>query len=59
MMEESRLLNLKEFATYAGGISRNSATKLAKDSKCSIHIGRRHFIDKQKFDAWLDSTRCD
>lgn len=51
----SRLLNVKEFQEYAGGIGRNSALNLAQKAEVRIKIGRRLLIDREKFDAWLDS----
>lgn len=54
MERESRLLNIREFALYAGGIGRNSAFKLAERSGSRIKIGRRVLVDRLKFDVWLD-----
>lgn len=53
-MEEKRLLNIVEFSVYAGGIGRNNAFKLARTSGARIQIGRRVFVDRIKFDDWLD-----
>lgn len=61
-MEEKygRLLNMKEFAIYAGRLSRNTASRLSIESDCRIRVGRRVLIDREKFDAWVDgqSGRC-
>lgn len=50
-----RLLNIKEFGNYAGGIGRNTAFKLAKISGARIQVGRRVLVDRVKFDEWVDS----
>lgn len=50
---EKRLLNIVEFQTYAGGIGRNSAFKLAKEAGIRVKIGRRVLIDREKFDLWV------
>ena len=51
---ESRLLSLKEFANYAGKISRNSARKLAGISGAEVQYGRRVLVDRLRFDEWVD-----
>lgn len=53
-MNNNRLLNIKEFCSYAGGIGRNSAFKLAEASGARLQIGRRVLVDRIKFDAWVD-----
>lgn len=56
MSENSRLLNVKEFQEYCGGIGRNSALKLAKDAEVRVKIGRRLLIDRKKFDMWISAN---
>lgn len=53
-MENRRLLDIREFCRYAGGIGRNSAFKLAETSGARIQVGRRVLVDRVKFDEWVD-----
>lgn len=52
----SRLLNIKDFQQYAGGIGRNSALKLAREAEVRVKIGRRLLIDRTKFDEWISDN---
>lgn len=51
-----RLLDVKEFQTYAGGIGRNSALRLAREAQVRVRIGRRLLIDREKFDKWIEEN---
>lgn len=53
MKENNRLLNVKEFQAYCGGIGRNSALNLAREAEVRVKIGRRLLIDRKKFDVWV------
>lgn len=53
MSSMSRLLNIKDFQEYAGGIGRNSALNLARKAEVRVKIGRRLLIDREKFDQWI------
>lgn len=49
----NKLLNIKEFQEYAGGIGRNSALRLSKEAGVRVIIGRRVLINREKFDEWV------
>lgn len=56
-MTEKRLLSVKEFCQYAGGIDGRLARSFAKDNNLVVHIGRKMMIDRQRFDEWcVDQT---
>lgn len=56
MKADSRLLNIKEFQSYCGGIGRNSALNLAREAEVRVKIGRRLLIDREKFDTWISDN---
>lgn len=51
-LTERRLLGIKEFRAYAGGISDGMARKLAKEIGAAVHIGDRLLVDRPRFDEW-------
>ncbi|MDD6073048.1 MAG: DUF6462 family protein [Clostridium sp.] len=53
---ENRLINVKEFQKYAGGIGRNSALRLAREAEARVKIGRRLLIDRLKFEKWVNEN---
>ncbi|SCH81810.1 Uncharacterised protein [uncultured Clostridium sp.] len=53
---QRRLLDVKEFQAYAGGIGRNSALRLAGEAQVRVRIGRRLLIDREKFDKWIEEN---
>ncbi len=54
---DKRLMNLKEFQVYMGGIGRNTALKLIDTAEARVKIGRRLLVDKTKIDQWIDANR--
>lgn len=56
VIEKNRLLSIKEFQAYCGGIGRNSALKLAREAGVRVKIGRRLLIDRKKFDMWVSDN---
>lgn len=51
-MTERRLLSIKDFREYAGGIGDGMARKLAKEICATVHIGDRLLVDRLRFDEW-------
>lgn len=51
-LTERRLLGIKDFREYAGGISDGRARKLAKEIGAEVHIGDRFLVDRMRFDEW-------
>lgn len=51
-LTERRLLSIKDFREYAGGISDGMARKLAKEIGAAVHIGDRLLVDRLRFDEW-------
>lgn len=51
-LTERRLLNIREFREYAGGIGDGMARKLAKEIDAAVHIGDRFLVDRLRFDEW-------
>lgn len=51
-LTEKRLLSVKEFCQYAGGIDPRLARNFARENKLLVYIGRKMLIDRQKFDEW-------
>lgn len=54
---QKRLLTIKEFQQYAGGIGRNLALKLSKEANIRVRIGRLIMIDRIAFDTWIEKNR--
>jgi len=51
-LTERRLLSIKDFREYAGGIGDGMARKLAKEICAVVHIGDRFLVDRLRFDEW-------
>jgi len=51
-LTERRLLGIKEFRVYAGGIGDGMARKLVKEIGAAVHIGDRLLVDRLRFDEW-------
>lgn len=51
-LTERRLLSIKDFRAYAGGIGDGMARKLAKEICAVVHIGDRLMVDRLRFDEW-------
>lgn len=51
-LTEKRLLSVKEFCQYAGGIDARLARSFARDNNIVVHIGGKMLIDRLKFDEW-------
>lgn len=51
-LTERRLLSIKDFREYAGGIGDGMARKLAKEICATVHIGDRLLVDRLRFDEW-------
>ena len=51
-LTERRLLNIREFREYAGGIGDGMARRLAKEIGAAVHIGDRFLVDRLRFDEW-------
>lgn len=51
-LTERRLLSIKDFREYAGGIGDGMARKLAKEICAVVHIGDRLLVDRLLFDEW-------
>lgn len=51
-LTERRLLSIKDFREYAGGIGDGMARKLAKEICAVVHIGDRLLVDRLRFDEW-------
>lgn len=51
-LTEQRLLNIKDFREYAGGIGDGMARRLAKEIGAAVHIGDRFLVDRLRFDEW-------
>ena len=51
-LAERRLLSIKDFRVYAGGIGDGMARKLAKEICAVVHIGDRLLVDRLRFDEW-------
>jgi len=51
-LTEQRLLSIKDFRAYAGGIGDGTARKLVKEIGAAVHIGDRLLVDRIRFDEW-------
>ena len=51
-LTERRLLSIRDFREYAGGIGDGTARKLAKEICAAVHIGDRLLVDRLRFDEW-------
>ena len=51
-LTERRLLSIKDFREYAGGIGDGMARKLAKEIGAAVHIGDRFLVDRLRCDEW-------
>lgn len=51
-LTEQRLLSIKDFRVYAGGIGDGIARKLVKEIGAAVHIGDRLLVDRIRFDEW-------
>lgn len=51
-LTERRLLSIKDFREYAGGIGDGMARKLAKEICAVVRIGDRLLVDRLRFDEW-------
>lgn len=51
-LKERRLLSIKDFREYAGGIGDGTARKLAKEIGAAVYIGDRLLVDRLRFDEW-------
>lgn len=51
-LTERRLLSIKDFREYAGGIGDGIARRLAKEIGAAVHIGDRFLVDRLQFDEW-------
>ncbi len=51
-LTERRLLSIRDFREYAGGISDGMARKLAKEIGATVSIGDRLLVDRLRFDEW-------
>lgn len=51
-LTERRLLSIKDFREYAGGIGDGMARKLVKEICAAVHIGDRLLVDRLRFDEW-------
>lgn len=51
-LTERRLLSIKDFREYAGGIGDGMARKLVKEIGAAVHIGERLLVDRLRFDEW-------
>lgn len=51
-LTERRLLSIKDFRAYAGGIGDGMARRLAKEIGAAVHIGDRFLVDRLRFDEW-------
>lgn len=56
MSERNKLISIKEFQQYAGGIGRNSALRLAMEAEVRVKIGRRLLINVEKFNQWVEEN---
>lgn len=56
-LTEKRLLSVKEFCQYAGGIDVRLARSFARENNLVVHIGGKMLIDRHRFDEWcVDQT---
>ena len=51
-LTERRLLSIRDFREYAGGIGDGMARRLAKEIGAAVHIGDRLLVDRLRFDEW-------
>ncbi len=51
---EKALLTIKELQVYTG-IGKNNIYKMARESGASIYIGRHIFVNRRRFDEYIDS----
>lgn len=56
-LTDKRLLSVKEFCQYAGGIDVRLARSFARENNLVVHIGGKMLIDRHRFDEWcVDQT---
>lgn len=51
-LTERRLLSIRDFREYAGGISDGMARKLARETCAAVRVGDRLLVDRLRFDEW-------
>lgn len=51
-LTEKKLLSVKEFCQYAGGIDVRLARSFARENNLVVHIGGKMLIDRHRFDEW-------
>lgn len=51
-LAERRLLSIRDFCEYAGGIGQRSARRFVKANGFAVWIGAKMFVDRIRFDEW-------
>ncbi len=51
-LAERRLLSIRDFCGYAGGIDQRTARSFVKANGFSVSIGAKMFVDRILFDKW-------
>lgn len=54
---QPRLLSVKQFMIYSG-MGRNRAVEYARQNGWIVQFGRRVFVDKVKFDKYIEQNIC-
>jgi len=54
---QPRLLSINQFMLYSG-MGRNRAVEYARQNGWVVQFGRRVYIDKVKFDEYLEHNVC-
>lgn len=51
-LAERRLLSIRDFSVYAGGIDQRNARRFVKANGFAVSIGAKMFVDRKRFDEW-------
>ncbi len=51
-LAERRLLSIRDFCVYAGGIDQRNARRFVKANGFDVSIGAKMFVDRVRFDEW-------
>lgn len=57
-LAERRLLGIRDFCGYAGGIDQRSARRFVKEKGFAVQVGARMFVDRVRFDEWCTEQNC-
>lgn len=57
-LAQRRLLSIRDFCVYAGGIDQRNARHFVKEKGFVIQVGAKMFVDRVRFDEWCTEQNC-